>query len=473
MIRYIVGIPGAGKTLYAMHRIEQELVATKRWVVTNLVEIKLPEFQAYLNERYPEQGIELSKRLQIIPKVDTREFYRFRGGFTMPALEDFDARWKKDALKTMRPEVRDEILEKYFRDLNTRYPGGCVYFMDEMHRHFRAIEWAEVSYQVLFYATQLRHLNDVWWCMSQNPEQVIVQLKRLAQDCFVLRNHYRESFLLWQKPGAFWWRQYNFVPDTRSAKDEGLQDSGFLKLKVDGIAKCYATRGALGGENLGSETKEKSRKLPFWTIWAGVAVVVMLAGMGLNYFPELSGWAIGKVMKTTQRAALEEVGVGSAVAAPKVNSVDPRSVNGMSAGVVNTWSSPGVNKADAAARVNPGERIVSGVMWAGRRYRVSLSDGSTITESDGTVASIDASGVTLKTGERLRFVPPRVPPPAMPKETVKVVEVPVERPSVPAERAETVVPSTLEPLPGAMRVNGAGSRRIPVKPTQRPFAGKS
>jgi len=77
MIRYIVGVPGSGKTLYALRRIEEELVYSDRWVVTNLTEIRWPEFQAYLLRTYPTKAIDLRKRLQIIDKKETRTFYRW------------------------------------------------------------------------------------------------------------------------------------------------------------------------------------------------------------------------------------------------------------------------------------------------------------------------------------------------------------------------------------------------------------
>jgi len=416
MLRFIVGVPGAGKTMFALHRaLVSELVGTKRMIVTNLTEIKLPELAEFMAERYK---IDITGRIQIIPKECTREFYRYRGKATMASLAEFDSRWSDDKLKTMLPEVRDEILQKYFAALADLNPSGVCYIMDECHRHFKAIEWTKVAYQVDFYMTQLRHLNDWFWAVTQNPEQVVASFRRLAQDCFVLRNHYLESFSVFKKPGGFWWRQYNYVPDARNAAEQGLQDSGKLMLDVKGLANCYNTRGALGKDNAIPDTKEKSRKLPYWVVFAAAACFIGGTTAIFISLPKFFGKAVGGFMGQASAAAKKAAGIDEKPVTIKAERnaemESPRSLAYQAAKANNPLR---VAEEPAGLVSDKSLPLVTGTMWTGNRYRVTLSNGNVLTDVEGQVERIDPAGVVLKNGDRLRYKPvaPSGKPPSPPR----------------------------------------------------------
>jgi len=401
MIRFITAIPGGGKTYTAMRFIAHEILSTNRWVVTNLTEIRMDVFSQYFHDEYPNSGVDLSQRLQIIQKTDSTQWYRFRGSYTLPPFAfKVDQRGKP----TETPEERDARMEAYFSEVGKHSEDkGCVYFIDEGHRHFRAESWADFSHLAMFYLSQLRHLNDVFWVLTQFPEQVIITLRRLAFDCHHLRNHYVESFMFWKKPGGIAWSQFNSVPKFDAVSSLEPMDSGRVKLDMK-LAKCYYTRGALGGKSELAETKPHTKKLPFWTLWAAVALASLLLMFVFFQIPKAASFLTHKVVggfvgegqksgKTLAGAVVGPLG-RSESSAPK------------SPIVVNQKSLPGINKdlpQSAGADLQHGPVTVD--FWAvrGRTVRVGLSSGVVLSESDGVLLSIDATGVMLKDGRRLAY----------------------------------------------------------------------
>jgi len=387
MIRAIIGKAGGGKTYFLMHCIEMELVQSSRWVVTNLTDINVPEFQEYLWKKYKAHKtswLDLSMRLQIIPKTETRNWYRYRGHFTAP---EFHLEPKKTRVEL--PEETDKRMEEYFRAVNERDSGGVAYFLDEAHRHFSALEWATFAEIGVFYISQHRHLNDTFWFSTQFPEQVNTTLRRSPQDCHLIRNHYLESYGPFQKAGCFQRSSYNFVPESK-AQSEAFYDRGTMKLDPNGIGRCYRTRGALGGEIKVAEDKPKSRKLPYWSMFVFAALAFAALFGVLSSLPSLVGKGLGAFMNGTQKAVFQAAGLNEkkgpkkVIPEPQVQNVGP--------------NTPGTPKAVEHVRAAP---QVVWTMVTGRSYRVLLTDGKVLTDRDGLVKRIDRWGVELKDGQTL------------------------------------------------------------------------
>jgi len=406
MIRFITALPGGGKTYTALRFIIQELLNTNRWVVTNLTEIRVDKLQQYFHDTYPDAKIDLATRLQIIQKTDSTQWYRFRGGYTLPP---FDFRTDARGKSTETPEQLDVRHQAYFAEVEKHKDDrGCVYFLDEGHRHFRADTWADFAPLAMFYLAQLRHLNDVFWVLSQFPEQVIITLRRLAFDCHHLRNHYVESFLYWKKPGGFAWSQYNFVPKFDAISKAEPMDSGRVKLDLK-IAGCYFTRGALGGRSELAETKPQTKKLPFWTLWLAVGVACVALLFVFFQIPKAASWlthkVVGGFVGSGQDAAT--AGVRALSGNSPVPKLAERRPETKGRELVNEKALPAVNKTSAPG-LSDGQKALPTVdFWAvrGRSVRVGLSNGTVLTEVDKALVSIDVSGVVLSDGSRLHYSP--------------------------------------------------------------------
>jgi len=294
----------------------------------------------------------------------------------------------EDRGKTELPEVFDRRVEDYFRQVNERDPSGVVYFLDEAHRWAGAGDWAQYSHVAIFYLAQHRHLNDTFWWVTQNSEQVIVTLRRQTQDCHLLRNHYVESFSVFQKPGCFFRESFGFVPETKARGTAEPYDTGRIYLDKKGLGNCYQTRGALGGEVMVAEEKPKTKKLPFWTIYAAAAGFFVLLGVGFMVGPKLISGGVtsiltgNKVLPGKSSGNLEKA--GEKVSSP----VD----QGVKVGAV--------ERSNADSVPAP---VVRGVAVRGRAFRVSLSDGRVLTEADKEVSRIDDRGVHLSNGQVLRY----------------------------------------------------------------------
>jgi len=385
MIRGVVALPGGGKSYFCVRFLIDALVNSRRWIVTTSQELRLDKLQAYLDAKYPKLGIDVSQRVQIIPKTEATRWYRYRGFYTLPAFEYNDKSGET-------PEALDARMEAYyqicFEQQKQARDFGVCYFIDEAHRVFSAELYATFAKMARFYLTQHRHLDDMVWLSTQNPEQIVVTIRRLVQDTHILRNQAFESFFVWAKPKKFAWALYEKMPDS---KEKGLtpMDEGKVTPDWAGIGECYYTRGALGGTSPLAETPPKRRKLPFWTLpAAGLVVVAAVVGM-LRMLPEASTWLLKQV-------------VGGAVEG--VRSVE----GGKGPAVVKQTSAPGVNKVTGPQAPQFHSPVIVGAgVYAkgyairGNTVRVYLSDGTELDESK--IRQVGVVDVLLRDGTLIPF----------------------------------------------------------------------
>jgi len=404
LVRMIAGLQGGGKTYTAMRFIAMEIASTDRWVVTNLTEIKLPEFALYFAQLFPQLNIDIFTRLQIIPKEETTRWYRYRGSYTLPL---FDHKLDSKGKPTELPEERDVRMAAYFSQVESLHPGqrGVVYFLDEGHRHFRADSWIEFAAVGAFYLTQLRHLNDLFWIITQNAEQVTASIRRITWDVHYLRNSYLESFMLWKKPGGFGWAQYLGCPKWDNMVSGSIEPMDSGKVKLDArLANCYYTKGALGGKSELSDAKSPNKKLPLWTLWVGVGVASALVLLLFMQIPRAASFITQHVVGgfVSSDANKRVVGAMSGDRPAKVSDL-PQSRGT----VVDRPPSPRSTTVPSGPADSPKLSPVTVDFWAvrGSAVRVGLSNGTVITEADQLLAAIDASGVVLSDGQRLAYSP--------------------------------------------------------------------
>jgi len=122
-IHFISGKPRGGKSLYAVKLCIEELVFGERVVITNL-SFKLPELNAYLQQKYPAKSIDLHERLRVLTDEETNKFWLIRPGNPVITLLT-DAQWKA-GLKPDYSQVTDK---------------GVLYAIDEIHNFFNARAW--------------------------------------------------------------------------------------------------------------------------------------------------------------------------------------------------------------------------------------------------------------------------------------------------------------------------------------------
>jgi len=308
-VRFIVGLPGHGKSLFMVRRIAQTLLETNRVVVTTLTEIDRAALYQYLQKKNGDVDLGVHRRLFFIDKKDTSEFYRYRGAYTLGPSPQFP--------KNADARMVDVALTQFFAEASTS--GGVDYFITEAHRHFKADRWDTMSETVMYYCTQHRHFDDNVWVETQLPKQVVVQLRDLCDECVEMRNFYRERFGWFKKPGCFRAIWYYSVPKQGSKAEPFLRET-FL-LDKDGIAACYATRGAIVGTGQ-PETQPPKRGLPFWTMFAFAAVGVVSIPVILTMLFKGVNAGMASAFGAGKKAMEEKVGVKKEEPKPKTVTVN-------------------------------------------------------------------------------------------------------------------------------------------------------
>ena len=385
MITGITGMPGDGKTLFAVGEIIDILVHTDKFVVTN-ARLKLPELAAYVAARSAGPFV-LDDRLRVIPDSEVFEFYRFRSGGLV--LDESPDRRNPEASQRMPRDDFNSWMRESFVRIGERpdYSRPCVYFIDETQDFFSARDWASNGRSTLFYATKHRHLHDEVFLITQSFDQVEKQLRNLISETHVVRNQLRRRIGPVRLRPVFRVRTFYGVPAGPGSKP--FADTTF-HLDAAGIAGCYETTGALGVHRAPESIRNKG-VLPWWSLWvAGIVVVLALfsffvaapylAGKGARSF--VSGPAHVPVHVQNVRP----VGV---VARPVVGLADRQSAFRSDRPV-----SRGSNPVFALGVGDDGVRVV-GVLRRGARTDVVLSDGSVVTEQDVELGTVQRAAVWL------------------------------------------------------------------------------
>ena len=294
MLYFVDGKNGSGKSLFAMHKIVESLEHTRKTVVTNMDEIKLPELNDLLHRRAKESGEDapdLHGRLLIIQKADTPEYYRYRSnGIVLPPVKEEDDYGKRIKLSEFRDSMKD-----YFKPVGES--PGVIYFLDEVQDYFNAREWANTGRAVMWHVGKHRHLDDDIYWMTPASEEVETTLRRKAHKWYRLQNRYRVKFKGFKVPGKFIWQEFYGIPGPSSV----VESSGSFKLDPkDGFASTYKTTGALGVGTGKPETSGLAKGPPFFVMIGLIGAGMLVFFCGMLYVPKLVGKAIGHSMKSLQ-----------------------------------------------------------------------------------------------------------------------------------------------------------------------------
>jgi len=377
MIKFILGLPGGGKTYFAVSKLVDLLRSDPRPIVANMEELDLANLNVYLQKLDGIDAPALLEKLIVIPKTDTFHFYRYRsGGLVLdmpPEKDNFGKKIDRETYLKKMVSYFDPVVH------DPKFASGVIYFIDETHEYFNAREWGEMGRSALYYLSKHRHLHDEVYFITQAPEQVEATLKRLCNEFHCVKNHYRESFGMFKKPPEFVRSSYYSLPGPSSKPFE----TGSFKLDPKGIGSCYRTTGALGSKTGKAEPPVNSKKLPFWALPVGVCCFIVLIGCGIALMP----------------AAIEKgvsVGVGSVMSATS---------KGIKSGMPQTSQTPGPghevlkqsqrDEFPLVATASPNEQTgvengayPTGYAQKGEKLTVFMSDGSSRNSEDALLETV-------------------------------------------------------------------------------------
>ncbi len=374
MIRFVVGKPRGGKTLYALREyIMDELVFGTRPVLTN-VALKLPELNEYLQARHPDVTVDLFKRVRILDDSQLKTFWKFR-------------HWGENS---------DE---------------GTLIALDEVHLYFNARKWMETGDECLHYLSQHGKLGDDVICITQHPENVDKQFRSVAEDYAVVSNGYT-SRLGWFR-GMPWFavRYYHSLP-TGSIRQHAFRSEKF-QLDAKGIASCYDTAKGVGVSGRHADKKRRIKGLnPAWAA-AGIIALALLGSYAANAFASIGK---EKLLPTADKIA------------PLTVSGEPQPSSSTPTVFGRGGPMPPESGGKDGGSGQPTETIwVRGYIVHGAKVSVTLSDGRTLTELDDELESIRRNSVTVG-GKKLYLVQAKDGPPK-PSLPPKTDEAPAPEPS--------------------------------------------
>lgn len=280
MIRFFLGKPGGGKSLYATREIIRELAGTRRLIVTNLA-LRLPELAAYCEAEQIDYGLHINERVFLLADEWLKGFFCFRrkrlplvlrGRKGAEDVPDADLEHLTDAQAQLL-ERGDLVVEKC--DYRSSYgDGGILYVLDEAHIAFSSRAWQQTGQAVLYYLSQHRKLSDDVIVITQSANLIDRQFRSVCQDFTTIRNHSKEKFGFFRAPSVFTRRTY-LHPPTGAPGDRAIETKHFT-LDVRGTATVYDTASGIGIHGANADKGQRASGLPWWLFVFGGAIAVYL-----------------------------------------------------------------------------------------------------------------------------------------------------------------------------------------------------
>lgn len=378
MIRAVVGQPGAGKGVYGVLKVADELRDTQRHVITNLAFRISPwtrylrrgrkrseiGFAAYLQETYGEDcGV--WDRLHVISDEDFKEFYLWRVDQAGNLIKIAHTRDDKG-------KVVDFDKEAFAAT------QACCYVMDETWKFLWARNWQDCSKAFLYYAAQHRHAGDDLWLLAQNEGQIDKAARELAQEWHSLVNHRYRKLWMFKQPDRISVVVSNESPKARVSSV--ASSPSIIKFDKRGVGGSYDTAGGMGVAGMGGDIEHKTKGVPFWlfplAILAIAAVVIILA--------KGAGWTTGKLLTGTLGKSTKSAITNSPPTAPR---------SSLPFGLQIPTSSPAVATPEKPA---PPLRML-GYARVKDIWYVALNDGRMLKSSDVRMSKLSTAGCMFGT----------------------------------------------------------------------------
>jgi len=392
MIDFLLGKPRNGKSLRAMMYIWEELTLGTRFIITNLV-LDLDVIQALLIKR-GFNGVDVRKRIRMLDDQQTKNFWLYRAdGMVLERPAGYDDKTGPDV--------------DYSPVFETGDVKSVFYVIDEVHTHWRARGWAGTPRHVDFYNSQHGKMGDRVIFITQNSKLVDQNFCRLAQSFGYCRNHRLEKHGRFRGGNKFTMHVYP-GPVTHDKEPTLNVETYHLDLE---IAECYDTSAGVGMPGGGkADAGFRVKGIPLWTVWAGLAAVLVLAWAFFAYgLPKMTRGVLARgisgqeLMKPDSPTDFSKFEI---VDTPKIENNALRSQN------------PPLTASPGAPGPDRSQVKVRGYVRKGSEVLVLLSDGRTVTEREFQEGDWIRRGSVRLQGETLYFVQPdprrlpATPPPA-------------------------------------------------------------
>lgn len=302
MIRFVGGKPGAGKTLYSVVQLVEELRTTNRMIVTNMA-IELHPWVdgggkarkgllASLHDRYG-STFDAEDRIHLLTDDEVQLFFLVRPRRTAEGIVRERLELQED--KRFRAPVGME---------------GCCYFLDEAHEFWPSREWQKCGRSVLSWGSQQRRAGDDAWFLTQVIGNVEKQLRGVSQECTWLVNHRHQRLAVFRQPDMLSYRVYSSTPPPPS---EAWLVMGKVKFDREWVYGIYNTAKGVGVHGTGKADIGVRAKGMHWSnvVWIFLAFSVLLyfLNRGIQF-------GVGKATRIVPAATAAATGLVSQVAAP-------------------------------------------------------------------------------------------------------------------------------------------------------------
>jgi len=293
MIEMLTGLPGAGKSYGALLFIMEKLERSSQFVITNCA-LNLDELNAYYNRRGG-AFVDVFSRIRLITTAEAREFWRFRGEFTVLPSRPVPKRRSNEVFReVLKPAPEDvnscqvvDVCNDWLADLGVVTPG-VFYVLEEAHLLFDSRSWQNSAACLTFYNSQHRKFRDDALFVTQFLKMVEIRVKGFAENFYVYRNFKgRKVYQFLRMPARMRELKFGMDPSTPGA----VQDSETWRTLDPAKAKCYWTmKGVgIGGAVAPEERKVSGFALPWWSPFAALIVVAVLFLVGSRMVVERAG----------------------------------------------------------------------------------------------------------------------------------------------------------------------------------------
>jgi len=266
MLHAIAGLPGGGKSQYALRFVViPELVHGTRVIITNLP-IKLGNLNEYLQKHYPDKLIDVLTRIRILTDDQLAKFYCYR------STTEFDI---PIPIKGQRPDFARGV------------GPGVVYVIDEVQNIFSARNWADTGVDVLYYNSQHRHMgDDVYW-ITQAVNNVDKHFRSVTQDYRYCRNNRLEKVMgIFRRGENFKTYLYREpLPEKGGwARAPIPDDTSTFSLDIE-AANCYDTSGGVGLAGGGqADMGARVKGIPWMWFYVVTIGFILLMCLGAHLF---------------------------------------------------------------------------------------------------------------------------------------------------------------------------------------------
>lgn len=376
MIEFILGKTGSGKSYLALRRVADFLVESDDgYVVTNLA-INLGALNAYLKKEYPDREPDVCGRVRLLSEQEARQFYLHR-----EVGNDIEAVSKEDEKALKFPAFEAAANRSQL----------VLYVIDEAHIFFDAREWANVGATLNFFASQHRKFRSDVIFITQFLDQVEKRLRQHSTKFTECVNYGMRKFTLWKLPSVF------RTLETYKAPPCPVESSGTRRMNKE-LADCYDTTAGVGVSGGRKPEKIRRKGLPFWTLLAGAAALVVVFWFAPDLF-----------VKGITKAVSADVKIAPAPMPAPARADQKQASNVKIEAPVATYTAPSVGPGrEMVFQPSPKMQVRGWAVRGNGKAVVQMADGRRITEQDAEFGGIARRGnAVVIEGQKLFLVEPR------------------------------------------------------------------